>query len=180
MLKRTARMEAIFRTLKEVVRAHDQTITVGAKLRLGLNQAEKERNVVQKLVPAINAHLDYVTVHARHATQRGSEPADWNALKELRKEINIPCVGNGGVFTAEDAQRMMTETSVDGVLIARGAIKNPWIFRGLTGGEERPTPAEIAAAWRQYERDAAAHTTKPKYYQYHKENFGRMGKEGGR
>jgi tRNA-dihydrouridine synthase B len=175
MLKRTARMEGIFRTLRAAVKAHDDSIAVGAKLRLGLNQGEKERRIVHRLVPAINANLDYVAVHAKHAGQRGSEPADWNVLRDLRDIITIPLIGNGGVFTADDAHRMMRETSVDGVMVSRGAAKNPWMFRALArNGPELPSAAEVEAAWKQYKEMAMPHRTKRKYLDFHEGNFRRM------
>jgi len=175
MLKRTARMEEIFRTLRATVKAHDESVAIGVKLRLGLSRIEQEHGVVYRLATAINENLDYITVHAKHAGQRGSEPADWDALKELRKGITIPFIGNGGVYSADDARRMLAETKVDGVMVARGAIQNPWIFRALVGeGEELPTSAEVEASWKEYKEITAVHRTKQKYFDFHEENFRRL------
>jgi tRNA-dihydrouridine synthase B len=175
MLKRTAKMEETFKTLRVTVKAHDESVAIGAKLRLGLDQAEQERGVVYRLVPAINANLDYVTVHAKHAEQHSDEPANWNALKELKKDITIPFIGNGGVYSADDARRMLAETKVDGVMVARGAIQNPWIFRALAGdGPELPSAAEVEAAWKEYKGMAALHRMRQKYLDFHEGNFRRL------
>lgn len=181
MVKRTAKMEAIFRTLKESVKAHDATMAVGAKLRLGLNDHEKAHDVALRLIPAADAHLDYLTVHGKHAGQRGSEKADWEALRAFKERLSIPFIANGGALDAAKARELLAFTKADGVLIARGAIQNPWLFRALTGkGEEQPTVAEVEAAWKTYQADAARFGTKRKYVEFHEENFRRMREEARR
>ncbi len=175
LIKRTARMEAIFRTLAEVTREHDDSIAVGAKLRLGMNQLEKERKVAYRLVPAANQYLDFFTMHAKHAAQRGREEADWNALRELRDVVTTKLIGNGGALDAESARRMLRETKVDCVMVARGAIKNPWIFRALAEqGPELPTRDEILDAQSAYLATAKLYGTRQKYLDFHKENFAKM------
>ncbi len=175
MVKRTAKMEALFKTLATTTRAHDDSIAVGAKIRLGLNAREKEYKVAYRLAPVANEHLDFFTVHAKHAGQRGREPADWNALKELRDVVTTKLIGNGGALDAASARAMRQETRVDGVLIARGAIRNPWIFRALSErGAELPSVAEVEAAWKQYRETAQLHGTRQKYLDFHDENFQRM------
>jgi len=174
LIKRTAKMEAIFKTLATVTRQHDDRIAVGAKLRLGLNQIEKERKIAFRLVPAANEHLDFFTMHPKHAGQRGSDQADWNALKELRDVVTTKLIGNGGGLTAADAQSMLKQTKVDGVMLARGAINNPWIFRALNGGAEQPTHDEIMDARSAYLATAKLYGTKQKYLEFHEENFQRM------
>jgi tRNA-dihydrouridine synthase B len=175
MVKRTAKMEALFSALAKTVDSHDPSIAVGSKIRLGLNQREMEFKVASRLVPAANANLDFFTVHAKHAGQRGSEPADWKELVELRDHITIPFIGNGGALNATDARRMLKETKVDGVMLARGAIQNPWVFRALAGdGSETPTKEEVEAAWRDYKERAQRFHTKQKYLDFHEENFERL------
>jgi tRNA-dihydrouridine synthase len=74
--------------------------------------------------------------------------ADWNVIKEVKQNVSIPVIGNGDVFTPEDAKRMLDQTGVDGVMIGRAALGNPWMLyrtvQYLTTGElpPEPTPAE--------------------------------------
>ncbi len=175
LIKRTAKMDAIFRTLAQVTKRHDETIAVGVKLRLGMNRLEKERKVAYRLAPAANEHLDFFTMHAKHAAQRGREEADWSALHELRDLVTTRLIGNGGALDAESARKMLRETKVDGVMVARGAIRNPWIFRALSGqGAELPTRDEILDAQSAYLATAKLYGTRQKYLDFHEENFERM------
>ena len=69
-----------------------------------------------------------VAVHARTREQYYSGKADWEVIRRVKAAVKIPVWGNGDVFTPEDAERMLRETGCDGVMIARGAKGNPWIF----------------------------------------------------
>lgn len=168
LIKRTQRMEALFKTLA-TIREHDERMAFGVKLRLGLNEKEASLRVVHRLLPAANAHLDYFIVHGRHAHQRSSTPANWQELRAIRDELTIPLIANGGAHTASLARNLLRETRAAGVMIARGAIENPWIFRELTGGSS-PTREEILHARDEYMRTAAL----KKYREFHEKNFERL------
>jgi len=70
-----------------------------------------------------------ITVHGRTREQYYSGHAAWDAIKEIKKAVSIPVIGNGDVRSFEDAKKMKTETGCDAVLIGRGSMGNPWIFR---------------------------------------------------
>ena len=72
---------------------------------------------------------DAVTLHPRTRAQMFEGHSDWAHLAELKKSLNIPVLGSGDLFTAEDVMTMFEQTGCDGVMIARGALGNPWIFR---------------------------------------------------
>jgi tRNA-dihydrouridine synthase B len=74
---------------------------------------------------------DGMTIHPRFATQGFSAPADWSWIRKVKERVKIPVIGNGDIFDAPAGLRMKAETGCDGVMIGRGAIRNPWIFRQI-------------------------------------------------
>ena len=86
-----------------------------------------------------------VAVHGRTREQYYSGKADWDIIRQVKEAVQIPVIGNGDVFTPQDAKRMLEETGCDGIMVARGAQGNPWIFREinhyLETGEILPRPS---------------------------------------
>jgi tRNA-dihydrouridine synthase B len=78
-----------------------------------------------------SAGADFLVLHARTESDALTRPAKWEYISKLKSELSIPIVGNGDVKTAADAVRMFNETGCDGVMIGRGAIIRPWIFREI-------------------------------------------------
>ncbi len=119
-------------------------VPVTVKMRLGLDgdhptAAESARIAREEGVVA-------VALHARTAEQLYSGRADWSAIARLKETLEgIPVLGNGDIWTPEDAVRMVAETGCDGVVIGRGALGRPWFFRDLAdvlaGRPRRPAPA---------------------------------------
>ena len=97
-----------------------------------------------------------IALHGRTAIQHYSGHADWDAIAELKASTSIPVLGNGDVWEASDAVRMMAETGCDGVVVGRGCLGRPWLFRdlaaALTGHEVLTTPdlGEVAAVMRRH------------------------------
>lgn len=176
LLKRTQKMGLLFKVLHDWRRRTSLDIgAVGVKIRLGMNPLEQEHKIYLRLMDAANANLDYITVHARNAKQKSSDPPSWNAIGEMKDIASIPVIGNGDVIDATSMQRMISQTKCDGVMIARAAIQNPWIFRELAGrGNAIPSPAEIDAAQTRYTEFAARWQLKEKFTQFHAMNFERM------
>ena len=100
---------------------------VTAKIRMGFARGENVAAEAAKAIEAAGAAA--VTVHGRTREQFYEGTADWNVIAEVKKAVDIPVIGNGDVRSGEDALRMMDETGCDGVMVARGALGNPWIFR---------------------------------------------------
>jgi len=112
-----------------------------AKLRAGFDSSEDALGH-GRLVEACGA--DFVTIHPRRRVDHYRGIADWRIIALLRRELGVPVVGNGDVWYARDALRMMEETGCAAVMIGRPALRNPWIFRQiaeLVSGREPFTPA---------------------------------------
>ena len=100
---------------------------VSIKMRIGFTD-DKCAVDFAKRMEAAGASM--IAVHGRTREQYYSGKANWQKIKEIKEAVSIPVTGNGDVFSYEDAERMINETGVDAVMIARGAIGNPWIFEG--------------------------------------------------
>jgi tRNA-dihydrouridine synthase B len=114
--------ESIVRTVKDAI-----SIPLTVKFRLGLDDCRRNYLDLGRLCEANGVAA--VALHARTARQMFTGEADWSHLAHLKEALAIPVIGNGDVREPEDALRMLVETGCDGVMVGRGATKNPWIFR---------------------------------------------------
>lgn len=116
---------------------------VTVKFRKGWD--ETSVNAVQIARIAEQAGAAAVSVHGRTREQFYSGQADWSIIRDVKQAVAIPVIGNGDIRTPQDAERMLTETGCDGIMIGRGAQGNPWIFRQiahyLATGQTLPLPA---------------------------------------
>ena len=118
----------IEKIVSSVVRAVDIPVTV--KMRLGWDQSSI--NVVEAAKAAEAGGAAAVCVHARTRAQMYSPGVDISYIAKVKSALKIPVIGNGDVFSADDAKRMFAETGCDGVAVARGALGNPWIFEEIS------------------------------------------------
>ena len=176
LLKRRAKLAVIFETLRAWQKQTSLPIrAVGAKIRLGLNRVEQDAKVFMPIVELASQHLDYLTIHARHARQDSTTPPTLSAITEAVRVAQVPIIGNGDIVSRADWEKLNSETGATGALIARGAIKSPWVFRGLEGGEGFATSAdELQRTQEQYLELAQRFGTRPKFLEWHDEGFRRM------
>lgn len=117
-------------------------VPVTVKIRSGWNRSSI--NAVEIARIAEDSGADAVTVHGRTADQGYSGTADWQIIAAVKNALHIPVIGNGDIWQALDAVRMIEQTSCDMVMVGRGALGNPWIFKGinqlLAGGTGECTP----------------------------------------
>jgi nifR3 family TIM-barrel protein len=122
---------------RTVAAAGDVPVTV--KLRKGIDDAH--RTDVEAARIAAGLGVAAVALHGRTAEERYGPPADWSAIAALVAAIEVPVLGNGDLWEAADALRMMAETGCAGVVIGRGCLGRPWLFRDLQAAfEGRPVP----------------------------------------
>ncbi|MHC0039291.1 tRNA dihydrouridine synthase DusB [Pseudoneobacillus sp. C159] len=114
----------IYEMVSAVVDAVDKPVTV--KMRIGWD--EEHIYAVQNAQMVERAGGKAVSLHGRTRVQMYEGKANWDIIREVKQSVNIPIIGNGDVQTPQDAKRMLDETGVDGVMIGRAALGNPWMI----------------------------------------------------
>ncbi|MBP3665720.1 MAG: tRNA dihydrouridine synthase DusB [Clostridia bacterium] len=118
------------------------SIPVTVKIRAGWDKDSVNAPEVAKIIEASGASM--LTVHARTREQMYEPGVDRSVITAVKQAVSIPVLGNGDIYTAADALSMMAETGCDGVMIARGAMGNPWVFTeicaALDGKDYTPPP----------------------------------------
>jgi nifR3 family TIM-barrel protein len=122
LLKDPAKIGRIFARLGKAV-----SVPVTGKIRLGWDHNSLNYLEVAKVMADNGAAL--IAVHGRTKAQAYRDPANWDAIAEIKQAASIPVIGNGDVRTVADIERIKQHTNCDGVMIARAAIGNPWIFQ---------------------------------------------------
>jgi nifR3 family TIM-barrel protein len=138
-LRDVARCEAIMRA---VVDAVDCPVTV--KMRLGWTETTLVYREVAQRAEAVGVRA--LTLHARTAKQFYKGAADWSHIAELKRSVAIPVIGNGDLSEPHEALRKMRESGVDGVMIGRAVLGNPWLAGGLRDLMEGREPRRIPEA----------------------------------
>jgi len=126
LLKDLHRLEACVRAVREAVK-----LPVSVKTRIGWSAADDSAAVARA---AEQGGADFLAVHGRFAVRMHSGPVEFERLAAMKAAVRIPVVGNGGIAAPQDAVEMLERTGVDGVMIGRGAIGNPWLFRQIQQG----------------------------------------------
>jgi nifR3 family TIM-barrel protein len=140
-----AEPERVREILTAMVKA--SRVPVTAKMRSGPDEKTELAAELSKLCEDCGAAA--VAVHGRSAHQAYRGEADWSVIARAKQAVRIPVIGSGSVRTASDAVRMLRETGCDAVMIARGAMGNPWIFRQAShilatgSAPARPSTAEV-------------------------------------
>ncbi len=123
LMKEPERAAAIVRAMKQAT-----SKPVSVKIRLGWEDP-KECFAFAKALEEAGA--DLLTVHGRTRMQGYAGESDWEMIRQLKEQVSIPLLANGDMFTAPLAVKALVYTKCDGILIARGALGNPWIFRQI-------------------------------------------------
>ncbi|MBR5279451.1 MAG: tRNA dihydrouridine synthase DusB [Clostridia bacterium] len=138
LLQQPKLIEKIVRTVKSNV-----DIPVTVKMRKGFVSGTE--TAVECALAAEAGGADWVTVHGRFRDEYYTGVSDLNCIRRVKEALRIPVIGNGDIVDTKTALRMFQETDCDGIMIGRGALGNPWIFRELSGFANAPTLAEKKA-----------------------------------
>ena len=123
LIKEPERASAIIKAVKAAV-----SVPVSVKTRLGW---EHDREILEFVKVVEDAGADLVTIHGRTKSQGYTGKANWERVGEARKNTSPPLLVNGDIVSPETAKQAMEQSGADGVLIGRGALGNPWIFRRI-------------------------------------------------
>lgn len=118
------------------------------KMRTGWSQ--EELTIHECVSAAANAGCEWVAIHGRTRQQAYSGRADWDLIAEVKRRARLPIIGNGDIRDAERAQSLYSSSGVDAIMIGRGALRNPWIFKqctGALGAALEPTPMQLLARY---------------------------------
>jgi nifR3 family TIM-barrel protein len=135
--------------------ARPYAVPVTVKMRKGIDDDHLTYLEAGRI--AERAGVAAVALHGRTASQAYSGEADWSAIARLKETVrSVPVLGNGDIWSAEDAVRMVQETGCDGVVVGRGCLGRPWLFTDLaaafagTSARVRPTLGEVLATMRRH------------------------------
>ncbi len=137
----------------EAVRRGAGDVPVTAKIRTGWDEASVNAPELSRALE--RSGVAWITVHGRTRRQVFSGPVDLETIGAVVASVSVPVIGNGGILDREFAEQMLAETSVAGIMVARGALGNPWIFADLAAwvaGLPAPPPPSPADRARIMER----------------------------
>jgi len=144
LLRDLSLLERIFNAVRQATR-----IPLTVKIRAGWDR--NTINAVEVLKLAEGCGLEALAIHGRTRCDLFSGKADWSIIARVKEQARIPIMGNGDVFSPPDAERMFRETGVDGVMIGRGVLSNPWLMRQchdyLSGSQVTPVSLQEKAVF---------------------------------
>jgi len=149
------RQPSRIRRIVEAMKTSVQQIPVTVKMRLGWN--DEDRNVLDQARAAVDGGADAITVHGRTRNARYRLAADWDAIGTVAAAVPVPVLGNGDLLFPRDMETGLARAGCVGVMVARGALIKPWIFREAQRGYEPLDGESRLAIYRRYVALALEH-----------------------
>ena len=130
----------------EIVKSVSENVPVPVTVKIRSGWDSQNINAVKIAKTCEKAGAKAISIHARTKTQGYSGKANWEIIKKVKENVNIPVIGNGDIKSKEDAKKMLEETNCDAIMIARAALGNPWIIKNtvhyLNKNESLPNPTK--------------------------------------
>jgi len=143
--------------VRRVVEAMRAAVSVPVTVKIRLGWSDGKRNYLDLARAAVDAGAAAITVHARTREARYRHPAEWDAIAEVAASVPVPVVGNGDLLFAHEIHDRMHASSCAAVMVARGALIKPWIFRETETGYWDITAEERLTIYRRYVALAREH-----------------------
>lgn len=137
LLQEPLKIAAIIRAVRAVT-----SLPLTIKIRSGWHCGDDRFREIGKIAEAEGC--DAITLHPRSRSQMFSGHANWGHIAELKDSVSIPVIGSGDLFTPQECRQMLAETGCDGIMIARGALGAPWIFRQVLELEQRGAATPVS------------------------------------
>lgn len=115
--------------ISEIITTVTDTVNIPVTIKIRSGWDHNSINAVQIAKIAEESGASGITVHPRTKTQGYSGKSDWNIIRQVKENVDIPVIGNGDIWTCYDAEKMINETGCDAVMIGRGALGNPWLIK---------------------------------------------------
>ncbi len=130
--------------VKEIISAVVESVPIPVTVKIRSGWDKDHINAVEIAKVCESAGASAITVHGRTRAEGYSGHSDWNIIKEVKRAVRIPVIGNGDIHTCYDAKKMLEETGCDAVMIGRGVLGNPWLIKECVEYlEKRTLPKEV-------------------------------------
>ncbi len=150
-----ARQPKRVRRIVEGMKRQVAGVPITVKFRLGWS--DNDRNFLDVARAAVDGGADALFVHGRTRNARYRQAADWNAVGEVAAAVPVPVVGNGDLLYPHEVEQAMSRTGCAGVMVARGALIRPWLFREVSTGYVALSAEDRLAVYRRYVELALEH-----------------------
>ena len=134
--------------MREILRAIKKSVSIPVTIKIRTGWDEKSKNAIDVAQLAFDEGITWVAIHGRTRAAGYSGLADWDYISEVKAKSPLPIIGNGDIRSAEQALERLNQSGCDGVMIGRGCLKNPWVFReAMDLYQERPSEFERDFTW---------------------------------